>query len=146
MRRAGWGVGTRFLVVVRSDGCSRRSAIPNQSGCGRLTCHHVKHWLHGGPASPDNLVLLCGFHHRLLHEAGFTVKLSPDGEVEVRTRAGAVLPEHPTVVAERTIVDWGYGTGPWPSAPQEPKTDHMTTMPEWDGERMDLDWVVAAIA
>jgi len=30
--------------------------------------HHIIHWAHGGPTDVDNLILLCGFHHRFLHE------------------------------------------------------------------------------
>lgn len=29
--------------------------------------HHVHHWVDGGATSLDNLVLLCGHHHRLVH-------------------------------------------------------------------------------
>jgi len=30
--------------------------------------HHVVHWAHGGPTTPDNLRLLCRRHHRLAHD------------------------------------------------------------------------------
>jgi hypothetical protein len=93
--------------------------------------HHIKHWLHGRPTSLDNLVLLCAWHHRLLHEAGFRATLRADGELDIRTPAGALLPAHPALAADRPIVEWGTGT-----------VDEWTTMPSWDGERMDLDWVV----
>ncbi len=132
----------RRALWIRDQGC-RFPGCMNQR---HLHGHHVKHWLHGGPTSLDNLVLLCGFHHRLLHEAGFAVKLQPDGDVEVRNPAGAILPAHPTLAAARDIVDWGAGTAAWPAAPDEPRIDAMTTMPSWDGERMDLDRVVSAIA
>lgn len=41
-------------------------------GCGHtrhLRAHHVRHWFHQGATDVDNLVLICGFHHRLLHDA-----------------------------------------------------------------------------
>ncbi|MDP4597201.1 MAG: HNH endonuclease [Pseudomonadales bacterium] len=34
-----------------------------------LNAHHVKHWIDGGETSMANTLLLCGRHHRLLHEA-----------------------------------------------------------------------------
>ena len=40
-------------------------------GCGTrafLQAHHVVHWDHGGRTDLDNLVLTCGFHHKLVHE------------------------------------------------------------------------------
>jgi hypothetical protein len=30
--------------------------------------HHLKHWADGGETKLDNLITLCGFHHRLVHE------------------------------------------------------------------------------
>ena len=44
-------------------------------GCGlRFTdAHHVRHWADGGETKLDNLVLLCRFHHRLVHEEGYRV-------------------------------------------------------------------------
>lgn len=47
-------------------------------GCGRrvyLQGHHIWHWEDGGPTDLCNLVLVCGFHHKLLHEFGWKVWL-----------------------------------------------------------------------
>jgi hypothetical protein len=35
--------------------------------------HHVDHWARGGPSNLPNLVLLCHYHHRLVHEGGWQV-------------------------------------------------------------------------
>lgn len=51
-------------------------------GCGsrRFTqAHHVVWWRHGGRTDLDNLILLCFFHHRLVHEYGWRVRRGPDG-------------------------------------------------------------------
>ena len=50
-------------------------------GCGlRFTdAHHIEHWADGGETKLRNLVLLCRFHHRLVHEEGYTVHF-PHGE------------------------------------------------------------------
>jgi hypothetical protein len=62
-------------------GCSRRRF---------LQAHHVRHWVRGGPTQEDNLCLLCGYHHHLMHEGGWNmtfdgisppVFLRPTGEV-----------------------------------------------------------------
>jgi hypothetical protein len=69
--------------------------------CGRrrfTNAHHVVWWSRGGRTDLDNLVLLCGFHHRLVHEGGWNLELEPDGEVDwfrsngVRYRAGPAPP------------------------------------------------------
>src|SRR6059058_1325663 len=42
-------------------------------GCGarRFTqAHHIVWWKEGGPTDLDNLVLVCFFHHKLVHELG----------------------------------------------------------------------------
>ncbi len=41
--------------------------------------HHVKHWADGGETKLGNLVTLCGFHHRLVHEGGYGLKATDDG-------------------------------------------------------------------
>ena len=65
----------RRALVARDRGC----AFP---GCGRPPrwCHghHVWHWARGGPTALNNLVLLCGRHHRVVHHEGWDVDLGPD--------------------------------------------------------------------
>ena len=47
-------------------------------GCRRppLMCHahHLIHWIDNGPTSLDNLILLCGHHHRLVHSGPWRVR------------------------------------------------------------------------
>jgi len=37
-------------------------------------CHHLQHWIQGGPSTLPNLVLLCGRHHRMVHEGGWGLR------------------------------------------------------------------------
>jgi hypothetical protein len=66
-------------------------------GCGTRAfteAHHVRWWRDGGRTDLDNLLLICSFHHRLVHELGWTVRREPDGSVRwshpdgTRYRAG----------------------------------------------------------
>ena len=43
-----------------------------------LHAHHIQHWTKGGRTDIDNLVLVCGFHHKLVHEYGWNVALKGD--------------------------------------------------------------------
>jgi hypothetical protein len=43
--------------------------------------HADSHWADGGPTSVDNLVLLCGHHHRLVHHSDWAVKIN-EGQPE----------------------------------------------------------------
>ncbi len=50
-------------------------------GCGakRFTvAHHIRWWSRGGRTDLDNLVLLCSFHHKLVHEYGWGLVREPD--------------------------------------------------------------------
>jgi Domain of unknown function (DUF222)/HNH endonuclease len=53
-------------------------------GCGarRFTdAHHIRWWSGGGRTELDNLVLLCGFHHKLVHELGWRLMRDSEGVV-----------------------------------------------------------------
>jgi hypothetical protein len=56
--------------------------------------HHILWWSRGGATDLDNLVLICSFHHRLVHEHGWSVRRTDDGDLRwarpsgVRYRAG----------------------------------------------------------
>ena len=43
--------------------------------------HHVEWWSRGGSTDLDNLVLVCAFHHRLVHEHGWGLTRDDDGEL-----------------------------------------------------------------
>ena len=38
-----------------------------------LHAHHIRHWANGGATDSENLVMLCGFHHRLVHDGGWVM-------------------------------------------------------------------------
>ncbi|MBM4633429.1 DUF222 domain-containing protein [Rhodococcus hoagii] len=65
----------RRALIARDHGC----AFP---GCGAPPAHceghHIKHWADGGPTDLDNLVLLCRYHHTLLHHSHWEVRTGPD--------------------------------------------------------------------
>ena len=53
-----------------------------QRGAAWSQVHHIVHWADGGPTSLDNAVLLCGAHHRLIHQGQWTVRLGGDRRPE----------------------------------------------------------------
>jgi hypothetical protein len=53
-------------------------------GCGarRFTeVHHIVWWRNGGRTDFGNLLLICSFHHRLVHELGWSLRREADGEI-----------------------------------------------------------------
>ena len=45
--------------------------------------HHIEHWVEGGPTSVDNLILLCGHHHRLVHSGPWQIQVQAPGRFEL---------------------------------------------------------------
>jgi len=81
------GVGRRTRKI---SGWLRRQVVHRDggrcqwSGCGNtgwLQIHHIIPWAQGGPTDLDNLILLCGFHHRFLHEHEWHITGPPGGWV-----------------------------------------------------------------
>ena len=53
-------------------------------GCGArqfTQAHHIVWWKRGGMTDLANLVLICTFHHKLVHEHGWGLRREPSGEV-----------------------------------------------------------------
>jgi hypothetical protein len=74
MRRLFTGV-IRKALMVRDRGC----AFPACDRPPRWTeGHHIRHWLDGGVTSVDNGVLLCRWHHWLVHEGNWVVRIGSD--------------------------------------------------------------------
>jgi hypothetical protein len=87
-----------------------------------------KHWIEGGETSLANTMLVCRRHHRHLHEYGFTT----DGNV-FRDRAGnAIAPQ-----GERRRWE-----GDWRVAGVSAESNQ----PGWDGDRVDWERCVDAVA
>jgi hypothetical protein len=55
--------------------------------------HHVEHWADGGATSLENLVLLCGHHHRVVHQGPWEVRRRGPGDLTVvRSSEGGADP------------------------------------------------------
>ena len=108
-------------------------------GCSSRHCdaHHVVHWADGGPTQLANLVLLCRFCHRAVHEEGFQVVADSAGRFQFLRPDGAPLPAVPAAP------HW-QGAG----APLAPTVARLaasgitigphTATPEWYGESLNV--------
>lgn len=115
----------------RFPGCTQRRF---------LHAHHIEHWARGGPTELANLVQLCRFHHRLLHEGGYTLeRRGRRGELCFRRPDGRPLKPVPESAdgrpgeLERLNRSRGVQIGP------------ETCASGWTGERLDLGLAVDAL-
>ena len=50
--------------------------------------HHIRWWRYGGSTDRSNLVLLCAFHHYLVHDRGWTITMDPTRAVTFTSPSG----------------------------------------------------------
>jgi hypothetical protein len=126
---------TRRAVRARDQGCR----FP---GCGArafTNIHHIRHRARRGGNELINLVELCWFHHRLVHEGGWNLRFDSTGEVLAIRPNGNVLPRpratggHDGHEIERGNRDLDI------------KIEPTTCIPRWYGDRLDLDEIVSGL-
>lgn len=127
----------RRALMLRDHGC----AFPGCTHDRFLHGHHIRHWLHGGETSVENLVILCTAHHRLVHEGGWSVVRAESGELSFASPAGEPVASVPLREGVEGTLTWlqewaeerGLDLGP------------DANLPLWDGTRPDYDLAVAGL-
>jgi len=138
------GRRTRTIPTAIRRALTVRDEVCQFPGCSLKYCeaHHLKHWADGGETSLDNLVLLCRHHHRAVHEDGYKIQRSSDGELKFLRPQGWEIPYVP----------------PPPPLPQDPleelsvlleegdiSIDASSGFPTWEGEPIDLGWAIEGL-
>jgi hypothetical protein len=99
----GLGGSSRNPSPQMARALRRRDGGCRFPGCGTRAftkAHHIRWWTRQGPTDMDNLVLLCSFHHKCVHELGWSLTLRPDNTVRFyrpdgrEYRAGPGPPGH----------------------------------------------------
>ena len=103
-------------------------------GCGvpahRTEAHHHRHWALGGKTNLDNLLLLCGFHHRRHHDGAYRIRRTEGGFSFERDDGRTIgSPARDPVSFERNS-----------------SIDSRTPGALWGGERMEFGYAVSVIA
>jgi hypothetical protein len=122
---------------IRDGGCR----FPG-CGCTRyVDAHHIKHWANGGETRLNNLITLCRFHHRQLHQGEFTI--TPDGnDFTFSNRRGIKIlptfrpqfPDQENVSAEILELE-----------AIRPEISAETCKTKWAGESLDMDIAIGAL-
>ncbi len=77
----------RRALEARDRGC----VFPGCTRTRHVDGHHIQHWADGGDTKLANLVTLCRFHHRAVHEGGVRVERLGDGAWRFTRPDGRVL-------------------------------------------------------
>ena len=115
------------------DGC--RCRYP---GCEsrRADLHHIQHWINGGRTDLDNLISLCPWHHKIVHDRGYLIAAPPGsgGGFAFYRSDGTPLPSSPPLPEPDGPIDQAHGADITPD----------TIVPPWYGERLDLHHAIWA--
>lgn len=97
--------------------------------------HHIRHWADGGETKLSNLITLCGFHHRLIHEGGFSVRPADDGIFVFADPQGRRIPESGSIARcfRRNIAN------------HSPGIDSQSIRSQWRGERLDYGLAIEGL-
>jgi uncharacterized protein DUF222/HNH endonuclease len=91
----------RRLLSARDKGCR----FPGCANSRYIDAHHIEHWANGGETKPSNLISLCRFHHRAVHEGGIRIERLDDGALRFVKPNGkpidSIAPAH-----ARPLGDW----------------------------------------
>jgi len=136
----------RRALAVRDGRCQH-------PGCHRTThleAHHVQHWADFGPTDLDNLILLCRYHHMLIHEAKYTISqaLSSRPGVPVwlfHDPAGTLI--HPDPMLSRSVYTGSENYGLYNALTRvtNAAAGEHTPGPGWRGEQFNLDHILAVL-
>jgi hypothetical protein len=102
--------------------------------------HHIHHWANGGETKLSNLLLLCRFHHRLVHEGGVEVQTLNDGALRFVRPDGGCFDSRSALPVQS---DWTQLRSSNQNAGVH--IDHKTASTRWKGESMDYGFAVQAL-
>jgi len=111
----------RRLLNARDKGCR----FPGCANSRYVDAHHIEHWANGGETKPSNLLSLCRFHHRAVHEGGIRIERLDDGALRFVKANGAAIDSVAPGFAQ-PLGDWRQLT----AGPRAPVAG-------WKGDRMD---------
>jgi hypothetical protein len=102
------GIGRRSRLI---PAWLRRQLWFRDGGCRFPGCperhfihgHHRRHWADLGPTDLENLILLCGFHHRFVHEHGWKIEADPEGRPFFMKPNGEAFPPQRPAVEPRIL-------------------------------------------
>ncbi|HEX3836520.1 MAG TPA: HNH endonuclease signature motif containing protein [Steroidobacteraceae bacterium] len=104
-----------------------------------MDAHHIHHWAQGGETKLSNLVQLCRFHHRQVHEGRVLIMRLDDGGLRFIRPDGRTF-ESSIPASMKPCPEWRQS--PVVNHPHGPDINPRTATTLWRGERMDYDLAI----
>jgi hypothetical protein len=117
----------RRALNSRDKGCR----FPGCANSRYMDAHHIEHWANGGETKPSNLVSLCRFHHRAVHEGGIRIERLDDGALRFVKANGRPVDEG--------APGFSQPPGDWKQLPEGALVN------KWRGETMDYGAAIDAL-
>jgi len=102
-----------------------------------LNAHHIIPWELGGTTDVDNLIMICSFHHTVVHDHGYRIH-RVKGRCEFQ-RPGTLVPEaaEPLSGKAESLVEMHTRAGL--------HINHKTISSKWQGDNLDIDYVLGLL-
>ncbi|MBL9013619.1 MAG: DUF222 domain-containing protein [Myxococcales bacterium] len=126
--------GALWRAVLKRDTTCRFPGCCNKLF---LDGHHATHWIHGGETSLGNVLAICRFHHRYLHEYGYRVELDEQQQPTFFDKQGRVV----HAVAPR-VIGAEVGLPALVRANASLAITATTALSRWDGDEPNYGWIV----
>jgi hypothetical protein len=128
----------RRALKSRDQGC----VFPGCTHKRYVDGHHIEHWADGGETKLPNLVSLCRFHHRAVHEGGVRVERCEDGAWRFVMKSGesvsSAAPNHTRPLYAPADLANG-------NAERGIHITPNTGSTKWTGERMDYSIAIDSL-
>jgi hypothetical protein len=135
------GRKTRSIPPAIRRALRSRDACCRFPGCTHtrfLDGHHIRHWADGGETKLSNLVMLCRFHHRQVHEGRVDVKILDDGALRFTGSKGQIFQSAVACTGDlQALVCQHHDQGL--------QIDPSTAVTRWCGERLDYPMAVSGL-
>ncbi len=134
---------TRIISASLRRALGLRDSQCRFPGCcaKRVDAHHIRYRSHKGPTTLANLLSLCRFHHKLVHEGGYTISRSSNGELRFYNSQGRQLHNGSALTANdgadalrRQHQELGIDINP------------DTIVGHYCGDKLDMDYAVSVLS
>ena len=138
----GVGKAKRFPSAPLRRALHSRDRTCRFPGCGvpatSTHSHHIQHWAEGGETTLDNLVSLCGHHHRRLHDGEYGID-QRDGTLTFLTTDHRPIGGDAATIIAQPALSHLHSIAPASGPPDTPRATD-------GGAHFDLGYGIAVIA